>query len=230
MARSIPMGQVLGGVARVALMPVVFLVPAGRLWWPEAWALCGLYVAFAVVVVVVLAREDPDLLRERMKASPVQRGQAGWDAVLMVGMGVTGLALLVLPGLDAVRFGWSEVPLWVELVGFALHPPLLAWTVWVMRTNSWLARVVKIDEERGHQVVTTGPYAVVRHPMYAGVLPLLVAMPLALGSWWSLIPAGAMGALLVVRTALEDRMLHDALDGYPEYAAKTRYRLVPGIW
>jgi protein-S-isoprenylcysteine O-methyltransferase Ste14 len=215
----------------VALMPVVFLLPAGRIDWIEAWLLSGVYALWAVALTTMLARHDPELLRERMKASPVQAGQLGWDAVLMVGMLVVGLALLVVPGLDVVRLQWSEpLPVWLEAVGLIAHVPLLGAVMWVMWTNTFLARVVKVDASRGHQVITHGPYAIVRHPMYAAVIPMLFAMPVALGSRWGLVPAAVMAVLLVVRTALEDRALHADLEGYADYARQTRYRLLPGVW
>lgn len=218
-------------VLRMGLFPVVFLWPAGTWRWWEAWTVIAIYLLWAIALVVFLLRHDPALLAERMKGSPVQEGQKGWDKVVMVGMLVVGIALLLVPGFDVVRFGWStRLPLWAEVTGMALHLPCLLGVMWVMRENTYLSRVVKIDEERGHSVITTGPYAIVRHPMYAFVLPLLLAMPLALGSRWGMVAGAAMGVLLVWRTALEDRTLHAELDGYPEYAKETRYRLVPGVW
>ena len=138
--------------------------------------------------------------------------------------------MIVVPGFDAVRFGWSSLPLWVEILGLVLTAPALAWVSWVMATNTYLSRVVKIDEARGPSVITDGPYRFVRHPMYTAVSITIIAMPLALGSVFGLVPAVLMLALMVLRTAKEDRMLHQELAGYVEYAARTRYRLRPGIW
>lgn len=222
--------QVASAALRVALLPVVLLLPAGTWRWPEAWLLSAVYGGWALGVVSFLSRHDPELLRERSKASPVQAGQPLWDRVLMVAMLVAGIALIVVPGLDVVRYGWSRLPWPLQLLGFLLHAPSLGGVVWVMRENTFLSRVVKVDEGRGHHVITTGPYAIVRHPMYAAVLLAIVAMPLALGSAWGLLPALAMGALIVARTALEDRQLHRELPGYAEYATRTRYRLIPGVW
>jgi protein-S-isoprenylcysteine O-methyltransferase Ste14 len=215
----------------MVLLPVVFLVPAGTWRWWEAWVLCGIYALYAVSAVGMLARHDPALLAERLRASPVQQGQPGWDSALMIALIVVGVAVLAVPGLDVVRFGWSErLPVAVEVLALVAHVPAFLWIGWVMWTNTFLARVVKVDEARGHTVITTGPYAWVRHPMYVGVLVAVLAMPLALGSRWGVVPAVAMGALLVARTALEDRMLHRSLEGYAAYAEQTRYRLVPGLW
>lgn len=221
----------IGGALRIALLPVVILWPAGTFAWVEGWLLSALYGVYALVTVVVLSRRDPELLRERMKGSPGQEGQKGWDTALMWAMIPVGMAVILVPGLDVVRYGWSEVlPMWARVLGFALHLPCMAWVVWVMLENTYLSRAVKIDEERGHSVITTGPYAIVRHPMYAAILPWMFATPMALGSRWGMVAALAMNALMVLRTALEDRTLHAELEGYAEYAEKTRYRLVPGIW
>lgn len=224
-------GVALSAVIRLGLFPVVFLWPAGTWRWWEAWTLIGLYYAYAVVMTIWLRRNDPALLRERMNASPAQRDQKGWDKVLSVVMIVFGFGIFLVPGFDLMRFGWSEsLPLWLKIAALALHPPCFLFIGWVMRENTYLSRVVKIDTARGHSVITTGPYAIVRHPMYSAVILMVMAMPVALGSRWALIPAAAMSVLLIVRTILEDRTLHAELDGYPEYAEVTRHRLIPGVW
>ena len=225
------MAQLFRAIVRIALFPVFVLAPAGTLAWWEGWVVCGLYMVYAVGTGIWLARADPELLRERMRASPVQEGQAGWDKLVLTLMAPLGLLLIVVPGLDVVRWGWSEpFPVVAELVAMALHLPALAFIGWVMHTNTFLSRVVKIDEARGHEVITTGPYAIVRHPMYLAVIVLLLAFPVALGSRWGLGPAAAMVGLFVVRTALEDRTLHRELAGYEDYAKQTRSRLFPGLW
>lgn len=216
---------------RFALFPLVFLLPAGTWRWWEAWAVVGLYLMYGVVIGVYLQRQDPELLAERLEASPVQEGQKRWDSVVMVLMFIAGFGIFLVPGFDVMRFGWSEpLPLWVEIVAMAVHLPCFVLIAWVMRENTYLSRVVKIDEARGHEVITTGPYAIVRHPMYVAVIVMIFAMPLALGSRYGLIPAAVMAIMLVIRTHLEDRTLHAELPGYSEYAQKTRYRLIPGVW
>ena len=207
------------------------LWPAGAWRWWEAWALIRVWAVFAIAMSTFLLRHDRALLAERMKSSPVQKGQKPWDKVVMVLMYAVGFGVFIVPGFDVVRFGWSApLPAWVEVLALAVHVLSLVLVGWVMRENTYLSRIVKIDDERGHQVVTTGPYTLVRHPMYSAVIALLFAVPVALGSRFALIPAALMAALLIVRTYLEDRTLHAELPGYPAYAKETRYRLIPGIW
>lgn len=218
-------------VVRMAAFAVALLWPAGTWRWWEAWTVIGIWAAFAVAATVFLSRHDPALLAERLKPSPVQKEQTTWDKMLMLLFLLAGIGIYVVPGFDVVRFGWSEpLPLWIKILAVLVHAPGLLFIGWVMRENTYLSRVVKIDEERGHRVITTGPYALVRHPMYSAVIVLVFAVPLALGSRYGLIPAALTVALLTVRTWLEDRTLHAELPGYPEYARKTRYRLIPGIW
>lgn len=144
---------------------------------------------------------------------------------------ITGIGLYLVPGFDVVRFSWSEpLPLWLRIVAMVILIPCFVLLGWVMRENTYLSQVVKIDEARGHQVITTGPYALVRHPMYTVAIVLFFALPIALGSRYALLLAVILTVLLVIRTYLEDRTLHKELDGYVEYAKKTRYRLLPGIW
>ncbi len=136
----------------------------------------------------------------------------------------------IVAGLDADRFRWSAVPLparGLAWLGLALAGALI---FWVLTANTYLSRMARIQDDRGQVVVTTGPYRFVRHPVYLGVILLFVCMPVALGSWWALLPGAVIGLLFVIRTAKEDRMLREELPGYVEYAPRVRYRLVPRIW
>ena len=216
---------------RMTAFAVALLWPAGTWQWWEAWALIVLWMGFAIATAVFLMRHDPALLAERMKTSPVQKGQKTWDKILLLLFLIPGIGIYLIPGFDVVRFGWSTpLPVWIEIIAMVVHLPAFAFIAWVMRENTFLARVVKIDDERGHQVITTGPYALVRHPMYSAVIVLIFAVPLSLGSRFGLIPAGIAVILLVVRTYLEDRTLYEELPGYPEYSQVTTYRLIPGVW
>jgi protein-S-isoprenylcysteine O-methyltransferase Ste14 len=139
-------------------------------------------------------------------------------------------ALFVLTGLDAGRFGWSSPPAGVRAASWIGLLAAASWIFWVLMTNTFLSRMVRIQDDRGHRVVTSGPYRYVRHPMYAGLVVFFVCIPLALGSWWGLVVSALIIALFVLRTALEDRTLRQELDGYDEYARRVCYRLLPGVW
>lgn len=214
-------------VGAIAFYALLLLVPAGRPGWPEAWIFLGLYLVYVSVVASWLRRHDPELLAERMTLW--KRSGRGWDKAIIVASSVALVALLVLAGLDE-RWGWSRVPLALEAAAFILVVLSLGVVFLTFRENTFLSRFVEIQRARGHRVITTGPYRVVRHPMYAAFLVHMLAIPVALGSWVALVPAFAIVVLMIARTAKEDRALHAELPGYPEYAQRTRYRLVPGIW
>jgi protein-S-isoprenylcysteine O-methyltransferase Ste14 len=137
---------------------------------------------------------------------------------------------MALAGLDAGRNGWSVMPSWVQILGIALF--LIAWffSTWSMVSNKFFEGTVRIQKDRGHKTVTSGPYAIIRHPGYAAFILLYFATSLLLGSWWGLIPAGIIAALFVLRTANEDRTLFEELPDYPAYTQQVRNRLLPGVW
>lgn len=216
-------------IVGLAIMAALLFLPAGTLSWPAAWIYLIEISVTSLAITLWLLRHNPTLLAERM--SPlIQRDQKKWDKVLMTALIVLWCGWFALMGLDAVRYGWSEMPLWVQALGalgilISMYIMLLT-----MRANSFAAPVVKIQVERGHRVVSDGPYAVVRHPMYGGALLLIVATPLLLGSWWGLVMAPIIVLLLGVRAVMEERTLARELEGYAEYAARVRYRMIPMIW
>lgn len=216
---------------RMTFFAVALMWPAGTWYWWEAWVMVGLWGLFGFVMTVYLLKHDPALLAERLKLVPLHKDQKNWDKAIMAVFFIAGIGLYLTPGFDVMRYGWSETfPVWVRVVAMLVHIPCFVFYGWVMRENTYLAQVVKIDEERGHHVITTGPYALVRHPLYTVAIVLLFASPIALGSRYALILSSLLTVLLIVRTYLEDRTLHRELEGYPEYAKKTRFRLLPGIW
>ncbi len=229
---TVPAGLMRKFVLRTTIWLIVLAVllfgTAGTLRWPGAWV----YLAWAAVISfgggLWLAIHDPALLNERL-GSLIQRDQKGWDKVFMSMMLSLWLAWIVLMGFD-VRYHWSNVPLYAQVIGFVLLC-LGCYLVWLtFKANSFAAPVVKIQKEREHRVITSGPYAYVRHPMYAGALLINVGAPLVLGSWWGLL-AGALFTILIgVRAVLEERLLAQELDGYAQYANRVRYRLVPYLW
>jgi protein-S-isoprenylcysteine O-methyltransferase Ste14 len=214
-------------VVVILVMDLLLFVPAGRLDWPAAWVLSLLYGVVLLAYAVWGTLKAPDLLKER---SQVAENVKIWDKVIMAVYTVLLLATLVLAGLDVGRVGWSQMAVvWqvLGLVGIVLSGGLISWTI---LSNAYLGRMVRIQEDRGHQVVTGGPYRYVRHPMYVGIILLFPCMTLFLGSWWASVPAGLIAILMVIRTALEDRTLRAGLPGYREYAQRVRYRLLPGVW
>jgi protein-S-isoprenylcysteine O-methyltransferase Ste14 len=216
-------------VAEFAVFAALLFVPAGTLLWPAGWAFMALFFGFTLAMVLWLAREDPELLAERM-SSPIQRGQPLWDKVFVAALTLLFLAWLIVMPLDAVRFGWSEVPGWLQFLG-ALGVVLSFYLMFLtFRENAYLAMVVKLQEQRGQSVVTTGPYRYVRHPMYSSVFLFLPAVALLLGSWWGLLLCVVLLGLLVWRIPLEERMLENGLAGYEEYERNVRYRLIPRVW
>ena len=218
-------------VVRMVLFAIALLWPAGTVNWWEAWVVIGLWTVYGLVMTVYLSRYDPALLAERLKLLPIQKDQKVWDKLMMSLFTVAGIALYIVPGFDVIRYEWSApLPAWMVIIAMVIHLPCFWFLWWVMRENTYLSQVVKIDDERGHKVITTGPYALVRHPMYIAVIVLLFATPVALGSRYSLILVLFLTVLLIVRTYFEDRTLHTELAGYPEYAKQTRFRLIPGIW
>jgi protein-S-isoprenylcysteine O-methyltransferase Ste14 len=230
MNRNALLGKALLAVfAECAVFVAVLFVSAGTLLWPAGWAFMALFFGFALAMVLYLAREDPELLAERL-SSPIQRGQPLWDKVFVAAVLLLFLAWLIVMPLDAVRFGWSEVPGWLQLLGAVGLVLSFCVMFLTFRENSYLALVAKLQEERGQGVVSTGPYRYVRHPLYASAVLFLPAGTLLLGSWWGLLPGAAVLGLIVWRIPLEERMLEDGLAGYDEYEHNVRYRLIPRVW
>ena len=203
----------------------ILFAAAGRLDWVMAWIFIFVVVINSVVLILVL---DPELIAER---SQLKEGAKKWDIVLAILMARVGpTAILLIAGLD-VRYRWSpQIPVGFQITSLVIAIFSLLLVNWALLSNRFFSGVVRIQKDRGHQVITTGPYALVRHPMYTVVIILLFAVPVALGSRYALLVSVFLTALLILRTYLEDRTLHIELDGYPEYAKQTRYRLVPGIW
>jgi protein-S-isoprenylcysteine O-methyltransferase Ste14 len=214
-------------VIGVLFVAATLFIPAGRWNWVWGWALVGIYAIWVSANALILIPRSPELLAERAQR---KKGIKDWDAVLMSIVGILTLCKHIVAGLD-VRYGWTVgIPLWLQIVTLVIAVLGYALTTWGMAANAFFSMMVRIQDDRGHTVVTDGPYRFVRHPGYVGVIAFELATPIMLGSLWALI-AGVLAALLtVVRTALEDRTLLQELDGYQKYAARVRYRLLPGVW
>lgn len=199
---------------------------AGSLSWPMAWAVLGIYSLFKAAALAFL---DPELIRERVAPGPgVDRGD-----VVLATLGVLGLypVTFFVAGLDAVRYGPSlPMAQFVQGVGLLIYVLGYGFAYWAVFSNPFFATFVRIQEDRGHSVVSSGPYALIRHPGYAGVLLAHLALPFALESIWALLPTVMATLFFVARTSREDRTLRDHLPGYREYQSRVRWRLLPGVW
>ncbi|HST74352.1 MAG TPA: isoprenylcysteine carboxylmethyltransferase family protein [Acetobacteraceae bacterium] len=220
---------VVQNLAFTVLLALMLFLAAGTPAWPQGWIFLVLFVACSQATGLWLLKTDPALLAERMK-SPFSADQRPRDRAIIVVIMVFLCAWLVFMPLDARRFGWSHTPLWAQVIGAVLIVGAFWGWVGVLRANSFASVKVRVQQERGQTVISTGPYAIVRHPMYGYVLPLLVGTPLLLGSLWGLLGIVVVMPLLAARALGEEEVLMDGLPGYRDYAAKVRFRLVPGIW
>lgn len=200
---------------------------AGDFAWGRGWFQLSLWIVTLATNFTIILWMNPAGLATRMKRPRIGEKL---DKVIVSGLIPATLAIPVLAGLDAVRYQWAPLPLWPVGLGAVLHIAGDVFILWTMMVNPYLEGGVRIQSERDHRVVTTGPYAIVRHPMYVGFILVLAGMPLVLGSSWAFLPAGIVALLLVIRTAFEDRTLQERLPGYQDYVRKTRHRLLPGIW
>jgi protein-S-isoprenylcysteine O-methyltransferase Ste14 len=216
-------------VTWICVLGAALFVPAGTIDWPAGWIFLGEMVLFSAATVAWLAKYDPGLLKERM-GSPIQKGQGKWDKVFMLTMIVIWHGWMVLMALDVKRWHLSAAPDWLMYTGAVLIALGFLAVLRTFRENSFAAPVIKIQRERGQRVIDTGPYALVRHPMYAGAFLYLLGMPLVLGSWIGLALMPLVMGLLIVRIFIEEAALRKGLPGYNEYAMRVRYRLVPRIW
>ena len=210
---------------RLALLAIPFFA-AGTLRWTRGWIWIGL-AAFSLAVVFGVARvKNPGLVRTRLNSKAPSKP---FDRVFALLYVLSAIAFFVVCGLDA-RWGWSHLSLNWFYAGLALHLAALVLLTAVTAANPFLEGTVRIQSERGHVAVSSGPYAMVRHPMYLALIVMYPAWALVLGSLWACIPAACVVFLFVFRTVHEDRTLRLELPGYEDYARHTRYRLIPGLW
>lgn len=207
----------------IPIIGALLFWPAGTFDYWQAWAWAAALFIPMLISFIYLAKRDPALLERRSRLTETRTTQK-W----IIGLSsIYFIIIFILPGFDK-RFGWSSVPVWVVLLadlgvlaGYGLY-------IWVLRTNSFASRVIEV--EQGQKVISTGPYALVRHPMYLGMILLMIATPLALGSYWAFVPSLALIPILAARAKNEEELLVNELQGYREYTQKTRYRIFPGIW
>jgi protein-S-isoprenylcysteine O-methyltransferase Ste14 len=210
----------------VALLALVF-APVGSLSWRPGWIFIAVLVVTLALSTLVVARLNPVIFRARSRFQP---GTKGWDKALLWIMLPAMIAIIPLATLDAGRMHWSAMSLPLLLLGYILLIAGIAGTGWAQAVNPFFEPGVRIQSERHQRVIDSGPYRVVRHPGYISALLMFWGLALALGSCWATIPAAIASAILVLRTAWEDRLLHAELPGYADYARRVRSRLLPGIW
>jgi len=220
--------RMLSGLGFMAFWTALLFVSAGTVHWLRGWICAFSYIVIMLTVGVVVWRINPALLPARAKWR--HSDTRGFDRIILPIYLPLTILQPAIGGLDAVRFRWSAMPFWTLHLGLAIFVMAIFLLTWVMAVNPWAESTVRIQTDRGQQVVRTGPYRIVRHPMYVAMSFMYPSVGLILGSWWALAVSGLMDALMVVRTALEDRTLRRELAGYENYTAHTRWRLIPGIW
>jgi protein-S-isoprenylcysteine O-methyltransferase Ste14 len=208
---------------------VALFLPAGTFAWPAGWAFFGLFFGFTVALSIWLFRFSPELLAERLTGIG-KADQKAWDKVLLAITAVAFFAWLAVMGIDAVRYRWSHVPAVVRTLGGCLLVASFPIFFSTFRENRFLSPAVRIQQERAHRVVDTGPYRRVRHPMYGGFVLFALGTALMLGSWYGTIGALCLIGLVARRAVLEERALQRELEGYDAYMRRVRYRLVPHVW
>ncbi len=211
------------------VVPLAPMIISGAWNWWEAWAYAIINILGFVISRALAARRNPDIIAERARSMEMQDVKP-WDKILSPALAFGALIILIVAGADK-GFGWSA-PFSLNAKIVALLVIVLGYVIgsWALIENRFFSGVVRIQTDRGHHVVTTGPYRLVRHPGYAGALWTYLAMPILLDSLWAFIPAVLLVAVLILRTSLEDRTLQAELPGYADYAQQTRHRLFPGIW
>jgi protein-S-isoprenylcysteine O-methyltransferase Ste14 len=211
------------------LMGAVIFGAAGTLSYPGGWLYLGAMIAISIVFGAYGVRADPGLLQERLKP-PVQKDQPLADKLVLIPILLLTFGGMGFMAADAARWRWSAMPLSARLAGCGLLLATFFFMHWTMRTNSFAAPVVKIQKDRGQRVITTGPYAIVRHPLYFGALFYIAGTSLVLGSWWGLVLVPIFALLLGVRIGIEEKTLRTGLEGYDDYARRVRWRLIPLVW
>lgn len=213
----------------LVLQGAVLFVSAGRFDLPRAWLYLGICMIYYLASLIIMQRLCPEIIRIRSQKT-FREGTKTWDKVILATLMVSFLAMLVMAGLDVGRFRWSGLGIHFAVLGFVFYNISTVLVIWSMTVNRHFEVSVRIQKDRGHRVITTGPYEHVRHPGYVAGAFGVVSIPLIIGSVYGLAPAGFMVVVLIIRTWLEDRTLKAELEGYAEYAGRVKYRLFPGVW
>jgi protein-S-isoprenylcysteine O-methyltransferase Ste14 len=211
----------------VLILGAMIFIPAGRLDFTPGWICLSVMVIGFSVVTAYVAKRTPSLIRRRMQAGA---GTPRWDLLFVITLQFLFVGILVVGSLDAGRYHWTSLPLWLQALGIILMIAGMMLLAWAMGQNPHFESTVRIQTDQNHRVIESGPYRIVRHPGYIGGIVLFIGMALVLDSGWALLPAILSAANLIARTWAEDRFLQQNLNGYREFTRRTRYRLVPGVW
>lgn len=215
-----------GMVRSLLVIAAIFFIPAWSLRFWEAWAYLAIMGAASITIVLYLAKYDDALIGRRLKAGPVAEKEKS-QKIIQTLTAAVGVILFLVPGFD-FHWQWSSVPAALIVLGDISIVAGYVVIFLVFRENTYASSIVEVSESQ--KVISTGPYALVRHPMYVGVILIFLATPLALGSWWAFIPAIILSAMIAVRLIDEERFLAANLPGYDDYRRQVRYRLIPGVW
>ena len=210
------------------LQALILFVSAGRIDIPRAWIFVGIISLHYPVGFLIFYKFNPELIQQRARG--IRKDTKLWDKVLMPALVIMGYIVLAVVGLDVGRFQWSSLGIHFAVLGFVLYIFAAVLGNWAVITNPYYEPTVRIQKDRGHQVITTGPYKFVRHPGYVAAILFPISISLIIGSVYGLIPAGINLLLLIIRTSLEDKTLQNELNGYSEYAKRVKYRLLPWVW
>ena len=222
-------GRLLQSLGFMVFWVAVLFGSAGTVHWLRGWICAVTYLVTMATLGIVIWRVNPELFVAR--ANWRHRDTMPFDKIILPLYLPLTIAQPAIAALDAVRYRWSSMPFWTVYAGLALFVAAIFFVASPMAVNPWTEATVRIQADRGQQVVRAGPYRFVRHPMYVGVILMGFSIAMMLGSMWALPLGAVIAALMVVRTALEDRTLRRELPGYEEYATTvTRWRLLPGIW
>lgn len=210
----------------IVILGVLVFVPAGTMSYWQGWVYLALFFLCCLIITLYLMRSDMDLLQRRLTAGPGGETQRSQKIIQFIAQ-FAFISIYVLSGLDR-RFGWSEVPSWSSITADAGCVAGFYIVFLTFRENSFTSATINVGE--GQKVIGTGPYAIIRHPMYSGALLLLFCTPIALGSWWALLSFIPMCAIIVARLLYEEQFLKTNLEGYTAYCSRVRSRLLPGVF
>lgn len=222
-SRNLTRSAIVRILSAILVFFLFFFLPAGNFRYWEAWVYIAVLLGLVFSALIYTLKKDPALLHRRLQTREKQTEQC---LVIRISLMIS-LLTYILPGID-YRFGWSNIPAYLVILADLLVIAGYVFIILVLRENSYAARTVTV--EAGQKVITTGPYSLVRHPMYLGYILFFIMSPIALGSWWAVLPALLVIPVMVFRLLNEEAVLSRDLEGYMDYMQKTRYRLLPGIW